>query len=135
MAALVLVKKTRVMLISKRFLTEINEHEKSFIGLDKLNIKRSILPAITHIDYSARIQTVHETTNPLFYKLISYFKKDTGCPVILNTSFNIRDEPIVCTPEEAFYCFMSTKIDILICGNSLLYKNKQFNNLPEINSK
>jgi len=103
----------------------MTEEEKALFGIDKLNVKRSDIPAVTHIDYSARVQTVHEETNPKYYKLISEFKKKTGCPVIVNTSFNVRGEPIVNTPEDAFKCFMGTEIDILAIGNCLLKKEKQ----------
>ena len=103
----------------------MNEKEKALFGIDKLNVKRSDIPAVTHVDYSARVQTVHEETNPKYYKLISTFKKKTGCPVIVNTSFNVRGEPIVNTPEDAFRCFMGTEIDILVIENCLLRKEKQ----------
>ena len=107
----------------------MTEEEKSLFGIDKLNIKRSDIPAVTHVDYSARVQTVHEETNPKYYKLISTFKKKTGCPVIVNTSFNVRGEPIVNTPEDAFRCFMGTEIDILVIENCLLRKEKQSKSL------
>jgi len=103
----------------------MTEEEKALFGIDKLNIKRSDIPAVTHIDYSARVQTVHKETNPKYYKLISEFKKKTGCPVIVNTSFNVRGEPIVNTPEDAFKCFMGTDLDILVIENCLLRKEKQ----------
>ena len=99
--------------------------EQSLFGTDKLNVKRSDIPAVTHIDYSARIQTVHQETNPLYHALISAFKGLTGCPVLVNTSFNVRGEPIVCTVTDAFRCFMGTKIDMLIVGNSILHKDAQ----------
>jgi carbamoyltransferase len=99
--------------------------EESLFGIDKLNIKRSDIPAVTHVDYSARIQTVHKETNPLFHDLISHFRDLTGCPVLINTSFNVRGEPIVCTPEDAFRCFMRTEMDLLVIGNSMLWKSKQ----------
>ena len=83
------------------------------------------MPAITHVDYSARIQTVHEETNPRYHALLTRFKALTGCPVIVNTSFNVRGEPIVCTPEDAFHCFMGTEIDVLVAGNCLLRKEEQ----------
>ena len=94
-------------------------------GLDKLKVKRSILPAITHVDYSARIQTVDAERHPKLHRLMSVFKEKTGCPVIINTSFNIRGEPIVCTPEDAYRCFMATNIDVLVMENQLLYKEEQ----------
>ena len=99
--------------------------EKALFGIDKLNVKRSDIPAVTHVDYSARVQTVHKETNPRYYKLISEFKKKTGCPVIVNTSFNVRGEPIVNTPEDAFKCFMGTEMDILVIENCLVRIEKQ----------
>ena len=107
-----------------------NEQKKLF-GIDKLNIKRSEIPAITHVDYSARIQTVHEETNAKYHKLISKFKQKTGCPVIVNTSFNVRGEPIVNTPEDAFNCFMGTELDTLVIGNCFLKKKEQNANLKK----
>lgn len=101
------------------------EEQKKLFGIDKLNIKRSEIPAITHIDYSARVQTVHEETNSKYYKLISKFEEKTGCPVIINTSFNVRGEPIVCTPEDSYRCFMRTEMDILVIGNFVLQKQEQ----------
>ncbi len=100
------------------------EQEKLF-GIEKLNLARSELPAITHVDYSARIQTVHEETNPRFYRLLQAFKRRTGCPVLVNTSFNVRGEPIVCTPEDAYRCFMRTQMDWLAIDNLLLSKARQ----------
>ncbi len=107
-----------------------NEQKKLF-GIDKLNIKRSEIPAITHVDYSARIQTVHKETNAKYHKLISKFKQKTGCPVIVNTSFNVRGEPIVNTPEDAFNCFMGTELDTLVIGNCFLKKKEQNVNLKK----
>ncbi len=104
---------------------EMTNEQKKLFGIDKLNIKRSEIPAITHVDYSARIQTVHKETNAKYHKLISKFKQKTGCPVIVNTSFNVRGEPIVNTPEDAFKCFMGTDLDILVIENCLLRKEKQ----------
>ena len=104
---------------------KMTTEEKRFFGIDKLNAKRSLVPAITHVDYSARIQTVHSETNPLYHALISKFKEKTLCPIVVNTSFNIRGEPIVCTPGDAFRCFMGTDLDILAVGNYLLYKDQQ----------
>ena len=101
-----------------------DDHERLF-GIEKLNIKRSIIPAVTHVDYSARIQTVHKETNPRYYDLISEFKKITNCPILVNTSFNVRGEPIVCTIEDAFNCFMGTNLDILVIENFILYKEEQ----------
>lgn len=110
---------------------EMTDDEKKLFGIDKLNIKRSEVPAITHIDYSARIQTVHKETNPLFHSLISRFKELTGCPIVVNTSFNVRGEPIVASPTDAFRCFMGTEIELLVCGNSILHKNHQNLKLTE----
>ncbi len=104
---------------------EMTDNEKALFGIDKLNVKRSTLPAITHVDYSARIQTVHQETNPRYYALLSEFKALTGCPVLVNTSFNVRGEPIVCTPIDAFRCFMGTEIEVLVMGNCILYKEQQ----------
>ena len=101
-----------------------NEEEQLF-GIDKLNVARSEIPAVTHVDYSARVQTVHADTNPRFHALISRFKAKTGCPVLVNTSFNVRGEPIVCTPEDAFRCFMGTEIELLVVGNCMLRKSEQ----------
>ena len=99
--------------------------EEALFGIDKLNVPRSEIPAVTHVDYSARIQTVHSETNSRYHALLSQFKTLTGCPVIVNTSFNVRGEPIVCTPEDAFRCFMGTEIDALAIGNCLLTKERQ----------
>ena len=99
--------------------------EQALFGIDKLNVVRSEIPAVTHVDYSARLQTVHVETNPRFYALLSRFKARTGCPVLINTSFNVRGEPIVCTPEDAFRCFMGTDIEMLVVGNCLLRKEDQ----------
>jgi len=99
--------------------------ERSMFGIDKLNVPRSDIPAITHVDYSARVQTVHRETNPRFHALISAFKDLTSCPVLVNTSFNVRGEPIVCTPEDAFHCFMGSEIDLLVAGNCVLRKADQ----------
>jgi carbamoyltransferase len=107
----------------------MTEEEKNLFGIDKLNVKRSNIPSVTHVDYSARVQTVHKETNPIFYKLIKEFEKITSCPVLVNTSFNIRGEPIVCTVKDAFNCFMGTELDILVCNNFVLYKIDQNNNL------
>jgi carbamoyltransferase len=104
---------------------KMTKEESALFGIDKLNVSRSEIPAVTHIDYSARIQTVHRETNPRYHSLISKFKELTGCPVIVNTSFNVRGEPIVCTPADAFRCFMGSEIDVLVVGNSLLEKKEQ----------
>jgi carbamoyltransferase len=103
----------------------MTEAEQALFGIDKLNIPRSDIPAVTHIDYSARIQTVHADTNPRYHGLISRFEQLTACPVIVNTSFNVRGEPIVCTPEDAFRCFMGTEIEALAVGNCFLRKENQ----------
>ena len=104
---------------------EMTNEQKKLFGIEKLNIKRSEIPAVTHVDYSARIQTVSQNTNKCYYDLISKFKEKTGCPVIVNTSFNVRGEPIVNTPTDAFNCFMGTELDILVVGNCFLEKKKQ----------
>ena len=104
---------------------QMSEAEQKLFGIEKLNVPRSDIPAVTHVDYSARIQTVHALTNPRYHALISAFKQQTGCPVIVNTSFNVRGEPIVCTPEDAFRCFMGTEIEVLAVGNCLLKKEDQ----------
>jgi len=111
--------------IKKERRIKMTDEEKSLWGIEKLNIVRSDIPAITHVDYSARLQTVHKETNPRYHKLIEQFEKDTGCAVIINTSFNVRGEPIVCTPEDAYKCFMRTNIDYLVLGNYLLAKEDQ----------
>ncbi len=104
---------------------EMTEEQKKLFGIEKLNIKRSLVPAVTHVDYSSRIQTVSEKTNKLFYELISKFKEKTGCPIIVNTSFNVRGEPIVNTPTDAYNCFMGTDLDYLVIGNCILDKKEQ----------
>ena len=109
----------------------MTEEEEALFGIEKLNIPRSSVPAITHVDYSARIQTVHDDTNPKYHAVISKFKQITGCPLVVNTSFNVRGEPIVCTPTDAFKCFMGTEMDVLAVGNFVLYKEKQDEALKE----
>jgi len=104
---------------------EMTREEKQLFGIDKLNVPRSEIPAVTHVDYSARVQTVHEDTNPRYYALLSAFERKTGCPVLVNTSFNVRGEPIVCTPEDAFRCFMGSQLDALAAGNCYLRKENQ----------
>jgi carbamoyltransferase len=99
--------------------------ELALFGIDKLNVARSEIPAVTHVDYSARIQTVSADTNPRFHRLLTQFKALTGCPVLVNTSFNVRGEPIVCTPEDAFRCFMGNELDLLVVGNCVLRKPEQ----------
>jgi carbamoyltransferase len=104
---------------------KMTEEQKNLFGIDKLNIKRSSIPSVTHVDYSARIQTVHQETNPTFHKLIEEFERITDCPVLVNTSFNVRGEPIVCSVTDAFNCFMGTDLDILVCNNFILHKDNQ----------
>jgi carbamoyltransferase len=104
---------------------DMTPEQHALFGIEKLNVPRSDIPAVTHVDYSARIQTVHQKTNPRYHSLISAFEKMTGCPVIVNTSFNVRGEPIVCTPEDAFRCFMGTEIEVLAVGNCYLRKEQQ----------
>jgi carbamoyltransferase len=104
---------------------QMTEQQKNLFGLDKLNIKRSDIPSVTHVDYSARIQTVHKETNPKFHKLIEEFERITKYPVLVNTSFNVRGEPIVCSATDAFNCFMGTDLDVLVCNNFILYKDDQ----------
>ena len=103
----------------------MTDDQKKLFGIDKLNVKRSDIPAVTHVDYTARIQTVDKNTNKKFYDLINKFKKKTGCPLIINTSFNVRGEPIVNSPTDAFKCFMGTNLDYLVIGNFILEKKKQ----------
>jgi carbamoyltransferase len=99
--------------------------QRSLWGIDLLNVPKSDIPAATHVDYSARIQTVHEETNPRYYRLIKAFEAKTGCGLLVNTSFNVRSEPIVCSPEDAYRCFMRTAIDVLVLENCVLYKDRQ----------
>lgn len=111
--------------VKKDLRLEMTEDQKALFGIDKLNVPRSSIPAITHVDYSARLQTVHKETNPKFHALVSKFKEKTGCSVLVNTSFNVRGEPIVCTPEDAYRCFMRTEMDYLVLENCLLDKRLQ----------
>ena len=111
--------------INKDKTIEMTEKQKKLFGIDKLNVKRSIIPAVTHVDYSARIQTVHKETNEKYFRLIEKFKEQTNCPILVNTSFNVRGEPIVNTPLDAFNCFMGTDLDKLVIGNCYLDKNNQ----------
>jgi carbamoyltransferase len=104
---------------------DVTKEQETLFGIERLNIHRSMIPAVTHVDYSARVQTVDEATNPRYYQLIKCFKELTGCPVLVNTSFNVRGEPIVESPEDAFKCFMGTDIDFLVIGNSVLNKTEQ----------
>jgi carbamoyltransferase len=103
----------------------MTEAEQALFGIDKLNVPRSEIPAVTHIDYSARVQTVDRETNPRYHALISRFNELTGCPVLVNTSFNVRGEPIVCDAEDAFRCFMGSEIDVLVAQNCYLIKEDQ----------
>ncbi len=104
---------------------EMSEEQEKLFGIEKLNIARSEIPAVTHVDYSARIQTVHKDTNPRFYNLLKNFEKKTGCPVLINTSFNVRGEPIVCSPADSYKCFMRTEMDVLAIENFILLKEEQ----------
>ena len=110
---------------------KMTREEGFLFGIDKLNIKRSSIPAVTHVDYSARIQTVHKETNPKYHALITKFKENTDCSVLVNTSFNVRGEPIVCTPEDAFKCFMGTDLDMLVVDNCIIRKDQQDELLTE----
>ena len=105
--------------------TPMTEEQENLFGIEKLNVPRSEIPAITHVDYSARVQTVHKETNPRYYELLEHFEQRTGCPVIVNTSFNVRGEPIVCTPEDAYRCFMRTEMDYLVIEGYLMAKPEQ----------
>ena len=111
--------------VKKNIQIPMSEKDQNLFGIEKLNVKRSTIPAVTHVDYSSRIQTVHKETNPKYYKLLKKFKEITNFPILVNTSFNIRGEPIVCTVQDAFKCFMGTNLDILVCGNFILKKDKQ----------
>jgi len=111
--------------VNEKIKIKMSEKDKKLFGIEKLNVKRSNIPAVTHVDYSARIQTVHQETNKKFYELIKKFDEKTNCPVLVNTSFNVRGEPIVNTPEDAFRCFMGTDLDLLIIENFVLFKEKQ----------
>ena len=111
--------------VTKSRCMQMTQEQAQLFGIDKLNVPRSEIPAVTHVDYSARIQTVHADTNPRYHALLSAFEQATGCPVLVNTSFNVRGEPIVGTPEDAFRCFMGTELDMLAVGNCLLRKEQQ----------
>jgi carbamoyltransferase len=111
--------------IKKSLRIKMTEKEEKLFGIEKLNIKKSKIPAVTHVDYSSRVQTVHHETNPRYYKLLKKFKQITGCPILVNTSFNIRGEPIVCTIDDAFKCFMGTNLDILVLEDFILFKSEQ----------
>lgn len=114
-----------VAAVKKEVRKEVSEEEQKLFGLEKLHIVRTSIPAVTHVDYSARIQTVNKDDNPLYYKVIEKFGQKYGCPVVINTSFNVRGEPIVCTPEDAYTCFMRTNMDYLLMGNFLIEKKEQ----------
>ena len=111
--------------VSRSRRIKISDKDKNLFGIEKLNFKRSSIPAVTHVDYSARIQTVHQETNKKYYDLINEFNNITGCPVLVNTSFNVRGEPIVCSVEDAFNCFMGTNLDVLVIENFILFKEDQ----------
>jgi len=117
--------------VAKNKQLPMSEEQKKLFGIDKLNVPRSAIPAVTHVDYSARLQTVHKETNPMYHRLLSKFKELTGCPVLVNTSFNVRGEPIVCTPEDAFHCLMGTEIDLLSIGNCIARKEDQDQSLSK----
>ena len=114
-----------VAYVNKDIRRQMTDDEQRLWGIDKLNVARSEIPAVTHVDYSARIQTVHEDTNPLYHQVIEEFNRKTGCPVIVNTSFNVRGEPIVMSPEHAYLCFMRTEMDYLVLGSFVLDKKDQ----------
>ena len=113
--------------IKEELCKKMTKEQDNLFGIEKLNIPRSSIPAITHVDYSARVQTVNSEINPRYYKLIDAFKRKTGCPTIVNTSFNVRGEPIVCTPQDAYRCFMRTEMDVLVLQNQILFKIDQPN--------
>jgi carbamoyltransferase len=111
--------------VGERWRIAMTPEQQRLFGIEKLNVPRSTIPAITHVDYSARIQTVHPETNPRYHALLQRFEALTGCPVLVNTSFNVRGEPIVCTPSDAYRCFMRTEMDVLVVGNFLMLKERQ----------
>jgi len=115
----------KVATVREKHRLAMSEEEGALFGIDKLNLARSNVPAITHVDYSARLQTVHAETNPRFHALLSAFEAITDCPVLINTSFNVRGEPIVCSPEDAYRCFMRTEMDMLVLENAVLLKTEQ----------
>ncbi len=116
---------SKVSYVTKKKRKNLTDKSRELFGIEMLNVARSSVPAVTHVDFSARLQTVHKETNPLYHKLLTKFYEMTGCPILVNTSFNIRGEPIVCNPKDAFRCFMGTDLDILVIGNFYLQKNKQ----------
>jgi len=111
--------------------TSLGEEYEQAFGIDKLHYARSSIPAITHVDYSARVQTVDDRRHPLLHRLMERFHEKTGCPVLINTSFNVRSEPIVCTPEDAFHCFLMTDMDTLVLGRHILLKQEQKTQMDE----
>lgn len=115
--------------VAEQHRRKMSEYEQNLFGIEKLNVPRSSIPAVTHVDYTARIQTVHSQTNPKYYKLLKKFEEITGCPILVNTSFNVRGEPIVATPEDAFRCFMGSDLDFLAVGNCIMYKSEQNSSL------
>ena len=117
--------------VKKNKQIKMTDEEKNKFGIDKLNVKRSSIPAVTHVDYSARIQTVHKDTNPRYHSLIKEFYKITKCPILVNTSLNVRGEPIVCSIEDAYNCFMGTNLDILVLEDFILFKDDQAKSLNE----
>lgn len=117
--------------VAKEKRRKMTEEESKLFGIEKLNVPRSQVPAITHVDYSARVQTVHADTNPRYHALIDKFNELTGCPILVNTSFNVRGEPIICSPEDAFHCFMGTEMDMLVVGNFILRKEDQDESLKQ----
>jgi carbamoyltransferase len=114
-----------VAYVDEKIRRAMTDQEQKLWGIEQLNVVRSEVPAITHVDYSARIQTVHKDTNPVYHEMIEAFREKTGCPVIVNTSFNVRGEPIVMSPEHAYLCFMRTEMDYLVLGPFILDKTKQ----------
>jgi carbamoyltransferase len=115
----------KVATVREEHCDTMSDEQQALFGLEKLNVCRSKIPAITHVDFSARLQTVHADTNPRFYDLLCAFEDITNCPILINTSFNVRGEPIVCTPEDAYRCFMRTEMDVLVMENALLVKEQQ----------
>ncbi len=111
--------------VQEKIRLPVTEDDQQLFGIDKLRVPRSEIPSVTHVDYSARIQTVHKETNPRYYDLIKHFEAETGYGLLVNTSFNVRGEPIVCTPEDAYRCFMRTEMDYLVLENYLLAKSDQ----------
>jgi carbamoyltransferase len=117
--------------VAKKRQIKMTSAEQALWGTEKLNVVRSEIPAVTHVDYSARVQTVRHKDNPLYWEIIEAFRKKTGCPVIINTSFNVRGEPIVCSPEDSYRCFMRTEMDLLVLETCVLHKEDQ----PEFNDQ